>query len=50
MNKELKAVLEKRVSKKNNEYYVIVVYITPTCPKYVFLEPAELELIKNSSK
>lgn len=38
--------LEKKISKKGNEYYVLAIKITETYTKYVFLENAELELVK----
>lgn len=38
--------LEKRISKKGNEYYVIVIKLTDNYEKLVFLDNAELELIK----
>ena len=46
MNKEFKAVLEKRISKNDKEYYVLVVAITPTYQKIVFLDQADTEIIK----
>lgn len=50
--KEFKATLETRTSKKGNEYEVLVIKLTDKLEKLVFLEPAELELIKlnNNSK
>ena len=44
--KELKATLETRKSKKGSEYDVIVIKLTDNTEKLVFLEPAELELLK----
>lgn len=38
--------LEKKISKKGTEYYVLVIQLTDTYKKYVFLDGAELELIK----
>lgn len=38
--------LETRVSKKGNTYEVLVLKLSDTCEKLVFLEPAELELLK----
>lgn len=38
--------LEKKLSKKGVEYYVLVIQLTETYKKYVFLDGAELELIK----
>lgn len=46
MNNKLIATLETRTSKKGNEYKVLVVKLTPTYEKLVFLEPAELEILK----
>ncbi|MBE6146979.1 MAG: hypothetical protein E7168_01445 [Firmicutes bacterium] len=43
---DIKCTLEEKVSKKGNPYTVLVVHLTPTCSKQVFLEPAELELLK----
>lgn len=48
---DLKATLETRVSKKGNNYEVLVIKISDNLEKLVFLEPAELELLKlNDSK
>lgn len=49
-NKELKATLETRTSKKGNEYEVIVLKLTDNLEKLVFLDQAELELLKISNK
>ena len=46
----LKAVLVQRTSKKGTEYVAIEVTITENIKKLVFLTPAELELLKLSSK
>ena len=43
------ATLETRVSKKGSEYQVIVIKLTPTYEKLVFLENAELELLNISN-
>lgn len=49
--KEFKATLETRTSKKGSEYEVLVIKITDKIEKLVFLDPAELELLKlNSDK
>ncbi len=49
--KEFKATLETRTSKKGTEYEVLVIKITDKIEKLVFLDPAELELLKlNSDK
>ena len=47
--KEFKATLETRTSKKGSQYEVLVIKITDNIEKLVFLEPAELELLKMSS-
>lgn len=44
--KEYKATLETRTSQKGNEYQVLLVHLTDTYEKPVFLEKAELELLK----
>ena len=50
-NKEFKAILETRTSKKGNTYEVLVIKLTDNLDKLVWLEQAELELLKmNSSK
>ena len=43
---ELKATLVKRTSKKGNDYECIMIQLTPTYEKPVFLEASELELLK----
>lgn len=48
--KEYKATLETRTSQKGNEYQVLVVHLTDTYEKSVFLEKAELELLKAYQK
>ena len=50
MKQEYKATLETRTSKSGNPYDVLVIKLTDTYEKLVFLEQAELELIKISSK
>lgn len=47
---EFKATLETRTSKKGNQYEVLVIKLTDKLEKLVFLDQAELELIKLSSK
>lgn len=42
----LNAQLESRVSKEGNPYMAVVIKLTDSCEKLVFLEPAELELVK----
>ena len=50
-NKEFKAILETRTSKKGSQYEVLVIKLTDNLDKLVFLDQAELELLKmNSSK
>lgn len=46
MNAEIKCSLETRVSNKGKEYTCLVIYLTDTYKKIVFLENAELELVK----
>lgn len=48
--KEFKATLETRTSKKGAEYEVLVIKITDKIEKLVFLDPAELELLKLNSE
>ena len=43
---EINATLEKRQSKKGNAYYVVVIKLTDNYEKLVFLDNAELELLK----
>ena len=43
---DVKCSLEERQSKKGNTYKVLVVKLTPTYEKLVFLDNAELELLK----
>lgn len=47
--KEFKATLETRTSKKGSQYEVLVIKITDNIEKLIFLEPAELELLKLSN-
>lgn len=47
---EVKATLEERVSQKGNPYKCLVVKLTDTYEKIVFLEPAEIELLKQLDK
>lgn len=46
----LEATLETRQSKEGKDYQVVVINLTPTYQKLVFLDRAELELLKQSSK
>ena len=43
---EVKATLEEKVSKSGNPYTAVVIHLTDTCKKTVFLDPAEIELLK----
>lgn len=43
---ELNATLKEKISKNNKKYYVIEIEISENVTKQVFLEPAEVELIK----
>ena len=47
--KILEATLETRKSKEGNDYQVVVIKLTDTYEKLVFLDKAELELIRFSS-
>lgn len=46
-NSKVTATLETRQSKKGTSYTVLVVKLTDTYEKLVFLDKAEIELIKN---
>jgi len=46
----VKAVLVEKTSKKGNIYTCIEIYLTDTIKKTVFLEDAELELLKLSNE
>ena len=48
--KYLDATLETRKSKQGSDYQVIVIKLTPTYEKLVFLDKAELELLSVSTK
>ena len=43
---DVKATLETRTSQKGNDYQVVVIKLTDTYEKLVFLEKAEIELLK----
>lgn len=47
---DIKASLESRTSKKGTQYEVLVLKLSDSCEKLVFLNPAELELLKLSQK
>ena len=50
MNKNFTCTLETRTSKKKgSEYEVLVIKLTDKLEKLVFLDPAELELLKISN-
>ncbi|MDD6224161.1 MAG: hypothetical protein PUB18_04080 [bacterium] len=44
---EVKATLEEKVSKNGNKYQVVVLKLTDNYEKLVFLEKAEIELLKS---
>ena len=46
----IKAELVECVSKSGNKYICVVLYLTDTYTKKVFLDSAELELIKATAK
>lgn len=46
---DVKAQLVDKISKDGNKYQAIVIKITPTYEKMVFLEKAEVELLKVSN-
>lgn len=48
--KEYTATLETRTSQKGSEYQVLIVHLTDTYDKPVFLDKAELELVKINDK
>lgn len=50
IKQEFRATLETRTSKKGNEYEVLVIKLTDKLEKLVFLEQAELELLKLSAQ
>lgn len=45
---DIKATLETRTSQKGNEYQVLVIKLTDSYEKLVFLDKAEIELLKAS--
>lgn len=47
---EIKCTLEEKTSKTGKPYTVLLVHLTDSCTKMVFLDPAELELLKLSNK
>lgn len=46
IERNLKATLVKKTSKKGNDYECVMIELTPNYQKVVFLEDAELELLK----
>lgn len=42
---EVKATLEEKVSKAGNPYSVLVIHLTDTYQKFVYLDKAEIELL-----
>lgn len=46
---DVKATLETKISKAGKEYQVLMVKLTDTYSKPVFLEQSEIELLKISS-
>lgn len=42
----LNATLKEKISKKNQPYFVVEIELSPNVSKQVFLEPAEVELVK----
>lgn len=46
IERDLKATLVKKTSKKGNDYECVMIELTPNYQKVVFLEDAELELLK----
>lgn len=46
MNKDIKCSLETRESKKGTTYQCLVIKLTDTYEKVVFLENSEIELLK----
>ena len=42
----LSCSLKEGISKSNKKYYYLSIFLTPTLEKKVFLEDAELELLK----
>ena len=47
---EVKATLEEKTSKSGNNYQVLVIHLTDTYEKLVFLEKAEIELLKSKKE
>ena len=46
IERDLKATLVKKTSKKGNDYECVMLDLTPSYKKVVFLDDAELELLK----
>lgn len=47
---DFKCSLETRTSKKGNPYQALVIKLTDNYEKIVFLEPAEIELLRLNKK
>lgn len=45
----LKCQIVEKVSQKGNKYLCLEIYLTPTYKKVVFLDTAEIELVKLAS-
>ena len=50
MKQEFKCFLEERKSKKGTNYQVLVIKLSDNVEKLVFLEKAELELLRITNK
>ena len=50
IERDLKATLVKKTSKKGNDYECVMIELTRTYKKVVFLDEAELELLKFCDK
>lgn len=48
--KQLEYRIEKKISKTGNEYTVLILKLTPTYEKQIFLDNAEIELLRLSNK
>lgn len=48
--KQLEYRIEKKLSKSGNEYTVLIIKLTPTLEKQIFLTDAEIECLKMSNK
>lgn len=50
MEKNVRCILTEKTSKSGNNYQCLVINLTPTYEKVVFLDKAELELLKATDK